>query len=158
MPIHYCQSAHRHYQDGRYLQDDRRQPNADHHFGVAAECAVKALLVGLGVQTDPAGNIDRSYRHHLGEAFEFGPGSRGSARQTNLCAEFGMYLRGHRGARYLPKLPEGEALEDLFADWSIDQRYCESDDIRAAQVHTHARAARALLSCLERAQQDGIVS
>lgn len=153
MPVHYGESSHRHFDDGCFLQADRRHPNADHHFGVAAECAVKALLVGLGVRTDAAGNIDRPYRRHMGELFEPTPGA-----QTNLCAEFSAFVRGRSGARYLPRLPDGETLEDLFEDWSIDQRYVESCDIRPARVHDHFRAARALLVCLERAESDGVVA
>ncbi|MFC3984161.1 hypothetical protein [Streptosporangium jomthongense] len=41
----YAHAALRHYRDAVYLHDDKRLPNADHHYGFAVECALKSLLL-----------------------------------------------------------------------------------------------------------------
>ena len=41
-----CQAAQRHYQDGVTLFEQKRFDNAGYHFGLAAECALKKLLLG----------------------------------------------------------------------------------------------------------------
>lgn len=46
------QAATRHYNDGKKLLDANRFDNAGYHFGFAAECATKFLLLRSGVRAD----------------------------------------------------------------------------------------------------------
>lgn len=46
------QAATRHYQDGKKLFDSNCFDNAGYHFGFAAECATKSLLLKAGVRPD----------------------------------------------------------------------------------------------------------
>jgi hypothetical protein len=46
------EAATRHYADGKKLQDAKSFNNAGYHFGFAAECATKHLLLNSGVRGD----------------------------------------------------------------------------------------------------------
>src|SRR5688572_29447848 len=48
------EAAHRHYGDAKLLQDSRRFSGAGYHYGLAAECAIKAKLSDCGVRDDDA--------------------------------------------------------------------------------------------------------
>ena len=48
------EAANRHYCDGKTLQNIQRHDGAGYHFGFAAECAIKQLLIKLGVRQDDA--------------------------------------------------------------------------------------------------------
>ncbi|MFE2049820.1 hypothetical protein [Streptomyces sp. NPDC059459] len=39
---HFAHAATRHYKDAVFPMDAARLPNADHHFGVAVECALSS--------------------------------------------------------------------------------------------------------------------
>ena len=44
----YTAAAKRHWLDADLLKDDERLENADHHYGFAAECALKSTLQSMG--------------------------------------------------------------------------------------------------------------
>ena len=48
------QAANRHYRDGKKLLDGNCCDNAGYHFGFAAECATKSLLLKAGIRDDDA--------------------------------------------------------------------------------------------------------
>ena len=45
--LDYADATRRHWDDGLFLLEDRRLANADHLFGLAAECALKAVMLPL---------------------------------------------------------------------------------------------------------------
>ncbi|MDR3553905.1 MAG: hypothetical protein P4L55_04045 [Syntrophobacteraceae bacterium] len=49
MSVDFCDAAYRHFNDAKRLFDNDRMANADHLTGIAAECALKAVMVGLGM-------------------------------------------------------------------------------------------------------------
>ena len=51
MPLDFRDAAKRHWKDAEYLlEDERFAANADHLFGMSAECALKAVMLSLGMQ------------------------------------------------------------------------------------------------------------
>ena len=55
MPVNFRDAAERHWADAGYLLEDDRIANADHLFGLSAECALKALMLSLGMILGPKG-------------------------------------------------------------------------------------------------------
>ena len=53
MSENYTEAALRHWRDAELLKEQNRVENADHLFGVAAECALKAQVSG-GSYCEPA--------------------------------------------------------------------------------------------------------
>jgi hypothetical protein len=46
----YRDAAERHWEDAGFLINDNRIANTDHLFGMAAECALKAVMQTLGMK------------------------------------------------------------------------------------------------------------
>jgi hypothetical protein len=137
MQVDFGQAARRHYQDASQLKKDRRLHNADHLFGLAAECALKALMVASGARTDARGDLlERSHRKHFNDG---------------LWDEFHVFASGRQRQRYLSRLPP----ENPYMDWHVDQRYAADREFMPAAVEAHAKGARATMAALECAAADG---
>ena len=128
-------SARRHLDDARYLHSDGRHPNADHLSGLAAECALKALVVeGLGGQVKQGFAFtadEKKLRGHIDAAW----------------AEIAALADGR---------PEPEVLDLLtdqpFADWRVDDRYSSGIHIDDGTVEVHLIGATRAIKALEAVQ------
>ena len=54
----------RHDKDADILWQHQRWANSDHHYGLAAECALKALLLKQGIKTQE-GDPSPEYKKHI---------------------------------------------------------------------------------------------
>ena len=140
MSTNYCQAARRHFEDADLLHQNKRLPNADQLYGLAAECALKAVVVGLGAQTDSDGGLTRPLRHHV----------------DRLWIEYEAFVSGRTAHRYLTPLARFEG--NPFDEWRVDQRYAPSEEIPPRRLFRHKRAARACGAALQRALSDGVVT
>lgn len=95
----YSSAALRHWQDAKALQATRLEA-ADHHMGIAAECAVKSAIEASGMKP-----LDRQYQLHIDKLWGQAPGVLNAAR----FADLGQLL-----AQPSPFAP---------TDWSINDRY-----------------------------------
>lgn len=140
MGTDYCDAAYRHFGDASHLAENKSVPNADHLYGVAAECALKAVMIGLGAPSGGGELQEKSHRQHI----------------DKLWSEYESFVKGRSAARYLTPLaglPPGP-----FSDWRIEQRYSHRTDVSSTKVlGSHAKAAKACLVTLERAINDGRV-
>lgn len=115
----YLSAAQRHFDDAELLHRKNRLDNASHHYGVAGECAVKAVCV------EEAGT--RPHKH-----FDDLP-------LKDLRVSAVANLAGRKGQRMRVVLPS------LFAGWSINNRYAATGHTSAAQIEQwRADAKRAL--------------
>lgn len=82
-------AAERHWGDAEYLFSDTRLANADHLFGLAAECALKAVMQALGMALGSGGvPVDQQYKVHI----------------NHLWDEFISFSSGRGGGRYAAAL------------------------------------------------------
>ena len=124
MPIltDYLAAAKRHHADGNSLASSH-PPLADHILGIAAECALKAILVHLNFPLDKYGNL--KFVKQL---------NAGRGHLPGFLAEFRI-LQGNPYVQDLPQPVQGQP--DLFSEWSIHDRYSDASHIDAARIQRH---------------------
>jgi hypothetical protein len=150
---HFASAATRHFRDAEYLQADSRWPNADHHFGFAAECALKSLLLHFTEATmgpKPNGKTPNKpwILKETGGAQEYGhlPWS-----ETDLA----VLAHGQLGSQLLTALDNHL---DAFAAWTEQDRYLHCDHITEETVAALHTATRAILGLHESALINGSLS
>jgi hypothetical protein len=130
-------AAVRHFVDGDELTKSQRHANADQLYGLSAECSLKAVMVGLGMETTKKGSPqDRAHKVHMPE----------------LWMAFQSFAEGRLASRYLEPL----AHLNPFNDWGVEQRYCASTRIGHARAQAHRRGAEMCRESMERAIVDGV--
>lgn len=111
----YDSAALRHYKDATSLSVAGRLDNAGHLIGFAAECAIKYGVFTLGG--------DEPRYVHLPE----------------LRAIALKHLNG-RGRRSNPEMLN-LLRQDIFNDWSVNQRYCETGQTLQQELDTWFKVA-----------------
>ena len=125
MPDDYAAAAVRHFVDGRLLEANSRIANADHLFGLAAECAIKSVLANFSSFLH-GGVLASAYRKHVDELWMLVP------------------LQGIQ-RRYGALVTVLRALHGPFADWSTAQRYAADGVVTAEAIERHREAAKRVL-------------
>lgn len=139
MSTDFKDASARHFDDAELLisQTQPRAANADHLFGLSAECSLKAVMLGLGMAVKSDGApADKGHRVHMPE----------------LWAAFQSFAQGQLASRYLEPLDK----QNLFADWEIDQRYWSRAAVLATATAIHRRGASQCRASLERQILDGV--
>ena len=140
MTADFRDAAERHHSDGLHLLGDGRAAGADQQFGVAAECALKAILVGLkamplGASGSPS---QRDHRVHA----------------DGIWALFATCAQGRKGVGYARLL---QVPVNPFADWKIEQRYQNRGAVTADAVRRHEYAAGLAMRAMAAAVLNGDV-
>lgn len=104
----FLNAAHRHFDDAELLRRETRLDGAGHHYGVAGECAVKAVCV------EESGT--RPQKHFSDVA--------GQDLRTLALPN----LSGRKGQRMRAQLP------NLFLGWSVNDRYSATGHTSLAQM------------------------
>ena len=110
--------ADAHLGDAELLFDRERWANADHLYGLSAECGLKAVMESAGVWGE-AGSPPPEYRKHV----------------HDLWPLFVDYME-----------PTGESWDEFpkdepFDDWSHHDRYAHRECFRLGDVRRHRDAA-----------------
>ncbi len=100
-------SANQHYEAARTLHDRQQKAVAAYLFGLAAECAVKAIMVNSRIP----GHADRESAYY--------------AHFPDLRHQLHDVLAGRKNFNELKFATK----DDFFADWHISIRYAESGHI-----------------------------
>ncbi|QVL47243.1 MAG: SAM-dependent methyltransferase [Thiocapsa sp.] len=137
MTTDFKDAAHRHWEDAELLGSRGRWPNADHLYGFAAECALKAVMVGLGMQLGPDGKPPKPHAVHIHQLWD----------------QFLTFANGKRQAGYAAMLQQSNP----FSTWHESQRYWDSTGIGSADANAHRAGASQTLGVLSQARQDGWV-
>lgn len=137
MPVDFCDAAQRHWEDAGYLLEDARLANADHLFGLSAECALKAIMLALGMTLRPEGApADRQHRVHINQ----------------LWNEFVSFANERNGAHYASPL---SAVPNPFMNWDVNQRYNNRADVTPRVAEDHHQAARTVKQVFDQAVLNG---
>lgn len=122
-------AAHRHLDAAEVLSETHRRDVAGYLYGLAAECAVKAMLIDTGwpPELNNRRNDNPLYAHF--------PELRTLLRDT---------LRGRKAAPLLALINN-----DAFMNhWSITMRYSDGREIDDRWITSWARDARQVISCI----------
>ena len=125
----YADAHNRHWRDAEHLFTCPAWANADHLYGLSAECSLKAVIVAEGRPIHP------TYKLHV----------------DKLWPAFVSFAQGRAGAAYLSMLPSGTP----FKNWNVGQRYAHQSQFREADVLPHRYAARAVRTIFQSALQGG---
>jgi hypothetical protein len=142
-PPDFNTAARRHYKDAQFLLGGDRWPNADHLAGVAAECALKAILLGyFGVTLNQGGKPihPQGPKKRLGHINE-------------LWGELSQIVSGRAGPA-LTALLAGPA---PFATWDVADRYSDGSAITELGARAHVNTAKAIMGMLQQALLTGAV-
>lgn len=120
----FANAALRHWKDAQLLESKNRVDNADHHFGVAAECALKSVLTKLPAFSS-AGVLNGMYKLHINALW-------GNAMLQSLPAT-------HRD---LLSILQGD---NAYAHWRIEQRYFAEGTVTLAAMAAHKKMTSRLL-------------
>lgn len=128
----------RHWQDAELLHSEKykRLANADHLYGLAAECGLKALMEKADIPLDIDNNQDhiRKYKKHINatwahyEDFRYG--------------RLATYALG-------PTNP--------FNNWLINQRYASETHFDDDRIKEHRLGAQDVYNLVQRAEEEGLL-
>ncbi|MDP2834681.1 MAG: hypothetical protein Q8Q28_15550 [Pseudomonadota bacterium] len=123
-------AAERHYEDGVLLSEQGRLPGADHFFGIAAECAIKAALEAACVlKLDARGMPNKPFDQHC-------PG---------IWNEYAIAHGGHASLSRLP-LPQNNP---FLGTWQITDRYKEGGAVNSNALAAHRFGALVALNIMQ---------
>ncbi|MEO5376207.1 MAG: hypothetical protein H7832_00250 [Magnetococcus sp. DMHC-6] len=127
----------RHRRDAEFLNQAHRWANADHLYGIAAECGLKHLMMVFGMEVDSLGKpIIREDRMHA----------------DGIWKRFESYRSGYRqGTGYA--LPA----ENPFHDWNISDRYAHQSNFNQSRTQSHQAGVQMVCGLIKKAQKDGLI-
>ena len=132
----YNDAAQRHWDDANFLLAAARIPNADQLFGLSAECALKAIMLALGMKMKHGKPEDKKHGHI-----------------DCLWDEFISFANTRNGVQYATTL----STNNPFANWSVHQRYEHSSQVSTQAISDHRAGAEQAFKSLIQAHIDGIL-
>jgi len=126
----------RHWQDAETLFVGKRFANADHLYGLSAECGLKRLMMAFGMKTHSDGTPeDKNDLVHV----------------DKVWVRYESYRSGHSATDYT--LP----LSNPFGDWDVSQRYANQSQFNRASAASHRRGADFVRNLIKRANMEGLL-
>ena len=125
MATRFVEPAFRTYADAEALLQSGRLGTPDHLYGLACECALKAILTGLGIITsDPP---QQPYKRHVNE----------------LWGEYLTALSGRTASTF------AVASANPFATWKVENRYWDDAQFSMPLVQQHRAGAQQGMALLQ---------
>lgn len=127
----------RHMNDAEILRAAFRLANADHLYGLAAECGLKRLMQAFGMILKPDGKPSEK---------------QDIVHMNKIWPRYESYRSGHlQGAAY------PLSATNPFADWDVHQRYANQGAFDQQRVDGHRQGAQIVQALLVKAQRDGLI-
>lgn len=122
-------AARRHYTAGETLFGTHRKDVAGYLYGLAGECALKAMMLKSGMKpADPRQKDDPFYAH-----FESLKSLISSSAQGRFQGELLKYVNN----------------QAFFQHWDITMRYSDGKDIESAWVESWKKSAQDVITEME---------
>lgn len=138
MSSDFLDAHHRHWDDAELLFSKSRLANADHLFGISAECGLKALMKCFGMEMNTRGDRpqEREDAVHADRIWQ-----RYSTYQSNH----------HQGTQYLI------SSVNPFDNWNAGQRYANQSQFNQQNVQDHRVGAEQVRNLIVKAVKDGLI-
>jgi len=120
----YTDAALRHWKDAELLEKENRVENADHHYGFAAECAIKKVLA-VHPSFQKQGELYPFYKKHINVLWGR------------------IHLQSNH--KFVSSLFAVLQTSNQFFDWDVDQRYGANGAVSPKAMKMHKIAAGRLL-------------
>lgn len=128
----------RHWDDAERLYAAQRWANADHLYGIAAECGLKQLMLAFGMPFDAA--MDKPAKQ------------QDVVHADGVWARYESYRCGHhRGAGYVL------STSNPFADWRVSQRYAHQSQFDEVRATAHQAGANQVRQLVKKATLEGLI-
>jgi hypothetical protein len=124
MGENYAHAALRHWRDAQLLDQEKRLENADQLYGLAAECAIKKVLLMLPAFSNSGYLLD-AYKHHINVLWD-------KAKHQSI-------------EKVAPMLPALLRTPNPFSDWQVDQRYLPDGSTSMGKLEIHKGWTKRLL-------------
>ena len=132
----------RHWEDAELLFERKRWANADHLYGLAAECGLKRLMVAFGMKTDVTTGSPKAREDKV---------HMGPSNGQDLWSHYGSYCQGRWATVYA--LPA----QNPFDNWNVDQRYAHNAEFSQAIVGPHRNGAESVHELIRKARREGLI-
>ena len=138
MQADFWDAHHRHLRDADFLLSASRLANADHLYGMAAECGLKRLMVafGMATRTSDGAPVDRDDREHV----------------DKLWVRYEAYRSGHVNG-----VQCGLPSSAPFDDWCASQHYAHENGFDHGRVTPHQTGAHAVHAIVKHAERAGLL-
>lgn len=138
MQTDFLDAHERHLEDATLLYQNQRLANADHLYGMSAECGLKCLMLAFGMPFDfyrdrPRKREDRVHADDVWQRYE-------------------VYRSGHVSGTGYPL-----ASSNPFNDWHVGQRYAHRSHFDAARVQKHRTGAEEVRRMVKKAILEGLI-
>lgn len=134
MTTDFLDAHKRHWEGAELLYENSHWANADHLYGLSAECGVKALMCAFGMTLD---------------AFERPP-SQDARHIDKLEPRYEVYRAGKYPAKYAISFA-------AFTNWHASQRYMHRTGFTEMDVELHRKATHAIHNTVIAAKLDGAI-
>lgn len=138
MQADFLDAHERHWEDAQHLLQAQRWANADHLYGVAAECGLKRLMLAFGMNVNPmtGSPVDSKDWKHA----------------NDIWTRFESYRSGHaQGTGYA--LSSGNP----FTHWDVSDRYAHQSNFNQVRAQAHQMGAQAVRYLIAKAQREGLL-
>lgn len=136
MQADFLNAHERHWDDAERLFQAQRWANADHLYGMAAECGLKWMMLAFGMSLDKDRPESPEDRVHA----------------DGVWARYESYRSGHvQGTGYV--VPAS----DPFYDWNVSDRYAHQSNFNQTRAQAHQAGAAVVCELIKKAQRDGLL-
>lgn len=138
MNLDFLDAHDRHLNDADQLFKAQRWANADHLYGMAAECGLKQLMIKFG--------MDFNYE-------KWKPVDQNDVKHADqLWDRYDAYRSGHQqGIHYA--LPPSNP----FQNWNVAQRYAHQSHFDENYLLPHQNGANAVSALIKKAKEEGLL-
>jgi hypothetical protein len=139
IPTNFLDAMERHFQDAEYLwrRRPKRLANADHLYGLAAECGLKALMSKF---------VNNFFDHIAGKPVK----KADQAHANKIWLRYQHYCQGYLAIHY--SLP---LCSNPFACWDVAERYAQAGHFSQTRVNGHRLGAMHVKHLIEIAKSRG---
>jgi hypothetical protein len=143
MDADFLDAHDRHWNDAKTLFEFACLANADHLYGLAAECGLKRLMIVWGMKTDlNKGGLPFNVedRVHIMES-----------KKDSVWDRYESYRMGKAAPSY------GLPAKNPFSDWDVSQRYANRSEFDESRVKGHEDGARLVRELVKTARREGFL-